>query len=370
MNQESVDLKVETITPLHVGSGAILLRGRDYVAAGKQWAVIDESRVFDLLGESHLQNWMEAIATGQDIAELIRGVKPGFSPSEIARRLITVRESNDQVRELREQLHDGRGRPFVPGSSIKGAIRTAWFATEVMNRRSEPFFQQRENFLNQGGHLKDAAITKRIMGKDPNHDLFRLLRIGDCYFNGTVVLLAQTLNQQGNGSKAVYKHTIRQHLECIDAGQKGVCRLQIASRLGELAMKYGELPASSEIRLNSLFKRINDNTLELLNYEEIDRWKDVELPDEAAGFTEQLTDIRKLVERAGERECYLRMAFGSGFHWMTGAWQNAVFQNATESLYDTLNDAVRGHRYARFDLPKTRKVVRNEIPLGFVRLSY
>ncbi len=366
MNQESVDLKIETITPLHVGSGAILLRGRDYVAAGKQWAVIDEAKVFDLLGENHLQSWMEAISSGKDIAELIRGLKPGYSPSEIARRLITVRESNEQVRELREQLHDGKGRPFVPGSSIKGAIRTAWFATEVMNRRAEPFFQQRENYLNQRGHLKDAAIAKKIMGRDPNHDLFRLLRIGDCYFNGTVVLLAQTLNQQGDGSRAVYKHTIRQHLECIDAGQQGVCRLQIASRLGELARNYGHLPAGSDITLNSLFKLINENTRQLLNYD-LDRWENVDLPEEAAGFTEQLSDILSQVEQAGDRECYLRMAFGSGFHWMTGAWQEFAL---AKDVYDTLKSAVRGQRYDRFDLPKTRKVVRNEVSLGFVRFSY
>ena len=70
----------------------------------------------------------------------------------------------------RQQLRNGTGKPYIPGSSIKGAIRTALlniFLGKLQRNWRE------DELKNKRGNFSDKAVQSIIFGKDPNHDFMR-----------------------------------------------------------------------------------------------------------------------------------------------------------------------------------------------------
>lgn len=82
-------------------------------------------------------------------------------------------------REVMAHVADPFGRAYLPGSSLKGAIRAGllwWFLAEG-NRQSEyaqfAGMDRRKEWAGQ-------PLTRAVLGQDPNHDLLRALRVFDC----------------------------------------------------------------------------------------------------------------------------------------------------------------------------------------------
>lgn len=86
---------------------------------------------------------------------------------------------------LRAQIKDIYGNPYIPGSSIKGAIRTAYFWT-ILDEDDDIFYSAESNLnsvLSRRGRVDnrrvDDSIEKKIFGKNPNFDLFRSVQVSD-----------------------------------------------------------------------------------------------------------------------------------------------------------------------------------------------
>ena len=82
--------------------------------------------------------------------------------------------------EIREAIKDVFSRPMIPGSSIKGAIRTTllWDLIGDDNKEAQNDLKEQlqrrpnRNWAGQG-------IERRVLGKDPNHDLMRAVQVSD-----------------------------------------------------------------------------------------------------------------------------------------------------------------------------------------------
>jgi CRISPR-associated protein Csm5 len=76
---------------------------------------------------------------------------------------------------LREQYKDGRDQPYLPGSSLKGALRTmlAWHGFRAGTLAFEV------NALGENRSWAAQPLERRILGPDPNHDLLRGLLVAD-----------------------------------------------------------------------------------------------------------------------------------------------------------------------------------------------
>ena len=73
---------------------------------------------------------------------------------------------------------------MIPGSSIKGAIRTA-LLWDLIGDSNQEAFKYSVNYLNEQLHQKPnrswagQEIERRVLGKDPNHDLMRSVQVSD-----------------------------------------------------------------------------------------------------------------------------------------------------------------------------------------------
>lgn len=180
-NYALYDVMVETYSPLHIGSGETLLKEYDYaVYEGRTWRLN-----LDVLFE-------EKGTDPQTIARLSR-----VPPAQLLRPQDYVEGSPlflyvlrgepraGEGAQLQEQIKDVWHRPYLPGSSLKGALRTA-ILWEAFQRKGAHL---RVEDLGNNPKFAAQRIEWAFMGADPNHDLLRALQVGDSEPLGTDCLM-------------------------------------------------------------------------------------------------------------------------------------------------------------------------------------
>lgn len=174
-------LTVTTLTPLHIGTGNTLLRDFDYVTHdGKTW-VISEDALADLLVD--YEDDLAKMAAGRPASELLR--PEDFHADSPLFRYVLPGEPRSQNpgSVLQEQIKDPWDRPYIPGSSLKGALRTALFYAGYGQRNLEfkvAPSNDRVNVKYAAQPLERDVFANNVKsGEAPNHDLLRALQISD-----------------------------------------------------------------------------------------------------------------------------------------------------------------------------------------------
>ncbi len=365
--------EIKTITPVHVGSGRFLQNKVEYVFSDRSIGIVDERKVFDLLGEERLKQWLQSIESGTSIAVFLKPFVAKLTVDMICSRKIALKCDKEQAKSqssLKEQLYNGMGHPYIPGSSIKGAIRSAIYNQELLKKET-PI-----NFVDsRGQQVKPNAsvLEKQLFGNDPNHDVFRFLQIGDAYFepNSTVATNMVNINIKQNG--ATKDSSKNQLVEAIGENQSAGFTIKLNQKLLSANVRNGQVrnaPAYLN-SIKSLFQTINKNTRLLIN-EEKDFWADFENDDDAvAEYLEKIQSVLDEATKCSENECILRLGHGSGYTFISG---NLVNQESLISEYD-YNKIVNIARpeneknYNDYYFPKTRRIDEHIDLLGFVKIS-
>ncbi|GAB4017535.1 type III-A CRISPR-associated RAMP protein Csm5 [Spirosoma koreense] len=388
---------IETLTPLHIGSGRFLQGNTEYLyfPEANVVAVVDERKILDVIGEENLEQWVQIIDNEQDLFDYVRKRKPTLAPADVAQRMMTTIgkrkpgkwsiNGKNKFPTIREQLFSGNGQPILPGSSLKGAIRTAFFNALIQEnpaaaQRISDFkrFDDRKQRNSYNGQRLESKYFTNVSqpGEVPNHDVFRFLRVGDAHFDKTVCLLSETLNEKG-GHTFEMKDDVKQLIECIPDGAEALCRVQIPAELISLLneRRYREtadkIPHRDRISWTRLLLDINANTKRLIQ-KEIYQYQSQQLPD---GASDYLDSLKGMMTGLKENQCVIRVGFGTGYLNMTGGWAEEQWKVSLPKdkfavEMDDLAEAVRRNaRYNQFALPKSRKMALEGIPLGFLKLT-
>jgi len=165
-------VEVSTVSPLHIGTGETLLREYDFVTTGNQtWRLNSEAIWADEYdqagGDEARLNERLAVPPGQLVRrdELRDG-------SKFVRYALTGATSVDQVREQIKTVND---ECYLPGSSLKGALRTALMVRAIRSKQFEP----KPDRLGNGREWAAQAWEREVFGSDPTHDLMRAMIVGD-----------------------------------------------------------------------------------------------------------------------------------------------------------------------------------------------
>lgn len=376
--------EISILTPVHIGSGQFIQGNAEYVwfANHRQIAVVDEAKVLSLIGVEQLPIWMRFIEQpDQSFLAYLLQRKPDLQPADIALRVLNLTGTAvpRPVNTLREQIHTGMGKPLLPGSSIKGAIRTALFAKQMIANYRDPGLSDQmlapRRSRGRRDSWSDTQLSQRFFGDSPNQDGLRLLQVGDFQFSGsTCATFSETLNRQRpNSDELRLKSSVRQMFEylpprAIASGQIRINHIQqkmirkTTSRGRRLQMPKLRL----ELSLEQLIKDINNQTAALID-NECRTMAYADFPEDTSSYLEKLQEILQLTENCGPNEAILRLGWGTGFHTMTGDWVHDVLN---DRQLDKLSRIVRGKGYEDFPLPKSRKVLADGTPLGFISLKW
>lgn len=146
---ESYRLELEVIGPIHVGTGEAFPAYSYLVDESKKEALIlDAGRLLELLSEQQQQNYLQAIAQGpkraqESLQSLWNSGLVDPTPA-VLRRLSatpafinTVKNATDAAGlEFRPLPRSPLGA-YLPGSSIKGALRTAWMFKRLLTQKQD-----------------------------------------------------------------------------------------------------------------------------------------------------------------------------------------------------------------------------------------
>ena len=364
------NVKIETLTPVHIGSGNFLYYNTDFVQVNinrePYIAIISEEKIWKLLGEQHLEKWLAAIARRENVKEFLRRFAPEAKSKDYAKRRMAAFCEVKENDTLKETIHNGLGLPYIPGSSIKGAIRTALIASLAHTIQGKEIkIQARDR---RGNTLIEAsAVEKELFGDDPNSDVFRFIQVGDAYFEKNTEIATRLVNLNYRKNETDLLDASKSQLvEAIGTKAESMLQLKISKPYYDFVKrKYpptGNLPVTS---IGDLFRFINDHTRKLTE-EEIQYWSGID----KTGGDNYVDEMKKILEAIDQCEagksCVLRIGHASGWRFITGAWTEAL-----RNFKDVVVPATRpnNRNYVEYDFPKTRRLDEDSYFLGFVKLT-
>jgi len=166
----SWEYAIMPLSPVHVGSGEALSR-HEFTVEGDRLTRYDVDAFLKLLavkGEDLLDRY---------VTQGLEAVRDWLSREELDRCVLYRTAVSGNPRQVREQIADGLGRVYLPGSSLKGAIRTALAWSYLQEGHAEGMHER----ALQGERREWAgqALMNEILGENPNLDLLRALRVFD-----------------------------------------------------------------------------------------------------------------------------------------------------------------------------------------------
>jgi CRISPR-associated protein Csm5 len=170
--------KITLLSPVHIGSGDKLSKNIDYFSDETGTYLVDSDKFFETLTTSQI----DQLTNSRDVIEFMNQQninKKNFIKRKISPRQVTASEINQCIKNSFEE-------PYIPGSSLKGAIRTiiGWHLFKEENLRFD-FNPVRKEWAY-------ANLSSKIFGKDPNHDFLKGLMVVDSQFGASDLMLHLT----------------------------------------------------------------------------------------------------------------------------------------------------------------------------------
>lgn len=363
---DKYQIQLEILTPLSIGAGSETewAKGVDFVISQNKLYHLDLRK----MKENGIDiNKLAAFWAEKNQDAVIKII--GSNLTKVSDRIMDIPcDTDNNIKTfIVNQLSQ---KPIIPGSSIKGAIRSVLFS----------YLRDKETKdSNVFGSLKDGS------------DFMRFIRISDFDFEKTALVNTKIYNLFGYNDnwQGGWKHAFRNGTntsfspigfntiyECLLPQEKAIGNIMLAEKLWE---KISELQPCYDKKkeffshfgrdeegeyetspIENLFFQINSHTYDYLDKERafFNMYRQGEHSDKI------IQSINGLMHRVNDcidngRSCILKMAAGTGFHSITGDWQ---YQN-----YNLGIDPKTGKKKY-----KSRKIAINNnhyTLMGFVKLS-
>jgi CRISPR-associated protein Csm5 len=350
---DTMKAKITILSPVHIGSGKGEIKADDdFVSDNSFIYVIDHDKMFEQAGEASWQ--------GNNIDVRISNI---LKPNQYkACSHYSLNRTDGNVRRIIEQIKNAHYRPYIPGSSIKGAIRTALAYAMAKGNVAEISID------NMGYNPRTAgkSLESKLFGADPNRDMMRALQVSDTQGAENSLALRSvvlyTLRQEGLEAKD--RNQFLFHTEVIPEGGELEFTIKLDSHLlrDDISKKLG-----FDVRkqwLQEFPKHCNTFAEKLISSERTfyNKHKLFSVRDFYNNLRGQIGQIDK------EKQFFLQMSGGTG--WTAKTVGTAMDK---ETYWDVV-DRFKLDKGKDADIfPKTRKLVERgnlaEMPLGWVRVD-
>lgn len=354
---KTYEIELETLSPVCIGNGKKMQHITDYIYSEDNIDYINKDVVAEKLSKDDdlMDKYVNAIAyrtinnqTEFDLANFLEK-DAGLNKDEYISYSIGTDIQNEK--ELNCIIKNANGKPYIPGSSLKGAIRTAILYNYLEKEKESTLFP----FLNK---VEDEKNWKKNLD-NLNNDL-------DAYFTKNNIFgisdskLIETEHMKVLDLQRISitpNNAIPQVWESIKPGTKTTFTLRINTQ-----------KSNKGFSIESIFKNINTFTennikreLEILKNCKANEESNNKIIEEYEGY---LDDIKNLPSN----EAILRIGFSKGFYFNSIAEllyqydfeEKEVFTEYIKSIYKKVEDS---------NFPKTRNITKDQNQLGWVKLK-
>lgn len=357
---EKIPCSIEVLTPVHIGSGVKLTEGIDFIKTDYSVQMISQSELMKYL-ESNSDE-LEKFINGNYNLNSLKKIPEGRS----------YQVDIGRTKEINEFERNGFGKPYIPGSSIKGSIRTI-LLKKVFDGLDE---KEKQNLLGLVNNPKkewaSEPIVKKIFGDDSNHNLMRALEIFDAEFDDVnlekILILSLTNEKSTNyGWKQLWgnknnvpdpRKASQIFVEALPIGSKGYSSISLNNFLFNNPLAKTELKFfnTSLSNINSLISTINNYSLEKLNSEKAF----FEKLNSSNKLNELIKNIDQLINNHNalkSDEFIMHLSWGSGWKGMTGDFIDDLMKDQNQKWIDFFRFKYRMGKQGFRIFPKTRRIV-------------
>lgn len=381
--------QLQTLTPVHIGSGETLNQIDGYYVNGR-WYHIDLDSILTDPGTD--LNALTSEMSQRTFRWQRYLSQHNVDPSECSDYSLACPQSPENV-EIREAIKAIDNRPYIPGSSLKGALRTALLG-EILYVNDDGYEKSRdhiETLIDQrprGNPRREQParfIEQLAFGKDPNHDLLRALQVSDTQplkSDALEIGMAWTVTLDGNNQLVEkrdrgqeYKHFLQQ----FQANQSLTFTLKIDDFLFRDREKAQLGYRDSQETILRDIAEVCRSDADALMKQELAFYDDYNF-SEIADVYDKLIRVNNTLDVGA---FLLQIGWGTGYHANTVTSiiaDDDPDSPADDDIWMDLRERFRlGESRSRRDaydpraFPKTRRILyrgRNPIyPLGWVKVS-
>lgn len=377
---------LKTLTPVHVGSGLTYNKGIDFVIENGEVGIIDERKVLGLIGEQNVQQWVNAIEKNEPLIDYLKGGRgmKQVTIKDFSSRISKMKCSSPTSQNLKEQYRTSIKGPCIPGSSLKGALKTAIWNDLVKAEDLKPRDLNLESFERNGKFKyksSDKFLDTQLFGKDANSKSTRFLKIGDAHFENLEteiyemkILNLRLLHERGEDYlEWGFKDNQQILIECLPIGKTATFELKIDHDLMKENVEYNRPLWENKLGYISNISTITNAFTKKKIEEEIAILEEYYITDHTHGerLINELNKMKSICESCKQNEFVIRVGGNSGWEFTTGGWVKGLSQeNVNDADFNGIRALIQKKDYTAINLwPKTRKIATTGEIFGFVKIS-
>lgn len=380
--------KLETITPVHIGSGETLNQIDGYYT-NDRWYRIDLDKV--LAHPNTNINALTSEMSKRDFRWIDYFSRHNMDAADLSTYSLLCSQ-NPETTEIREAIKSVANRSYIPGSSIKGAIRTTLLSDLINSDENDKLKNDSLRHLNteidngppprRRQEYPARKIENLAFGNDPNHDLLRALQISDTepVASDTVAIETAwtvTLNQNNQLVQKIEGNT--EYKNCIEVIQGGQS-LTFTLKIDDFLFRERE---KKILKFSKVKEKMLRKFADVCQFE-----SEIHMENEQLFFQEySFTEIANLYDKLlNLNNALTDGAFMLQIGWGTGYHANTVTSSFTEGEDAPVDMMALRERYRlgrsrsnqrqpydSREFPKTRRILYRgktpKAPLGWVKIS-
>jgi len=384
MIARNLTARIELLSDVHIGTGTELVRDFDWIAPGDGFVYISHS---DRLME---EVFRRAEADGREMREVAKTLA-GSTLTSLYRELKWLTQDDftadsplfryrlrgsPATANIREQIKDVFGRPYLPGSSLKGALRTALAVAAAEELKPDL------TKLEYSRSWAARPVEGRLFGRDPNHDLLRALQVGDSQPVDSAHLVLKRAHIYPTATSTYRGQSRGLDVDVEALGKGTVIELPIHVPTELLVDRGTPFDRRRHAELSDWESRVpwlerlartgKKQSIALLT-EEANFFRDRDKA-EVAEAQQFLGRLVQQFQKLGPNEFYLVLGWGGGWHTKT---LNQVLKRDPKLLADLVS-RYRMNRTGTLKpgapFPKSRHLLRNRLgqagpPLGWIKVT-
>lgn len=349
-------VKIEILSPVHIGCDIEKnwQQGMDFVIKSGKIFKLNLSKILKS-PRVDTERLSSALAAGN--RDAISAMLNSIDIRNIADRQFGLPVNGLNIKEIRPNISNQlTDKAIIPGSSLKGAIRSILLNKFIKKRPDSDRLDEAEYF----GSIGDSFM--------------KYLRISDIEFENTALINTKIYNLQeknkGSFSGGWKKSQRETEDRFSNAGFNTVYEALMPQNTGygRITIEKDKITDISDIE--SLFSTINDysNDYILQEGEFFEKYKG----NSSDIIIDSLAEILDNIPTDANDSCVLRLGAGSGFHSITGNWQFKKHEIDRISNYGGRNRGMYHNRKSA----KSRKIAiwdgngtRNFAPMGFIKIT-
>lgn len=306
--------KLTVLSPVHVGCGLGLSRNLDFFTEKNTTFLLDIDSAIHAFPDLWLkQDTLDA----RRLKDLL--VKAGGAKFV---RMVTPPIMAD---EIRLQMRDGRGAVLIPGSTIKGALRTAFLSylafQDIGSKKKLVSETIQEGDVNRPGEMAKLFEARFLCGRPerggspgPREDLFRAVLVGDCAISQDFLEIFEVRVRSPLKNEPRREKEFVLACEGVRSGATGYMRIGVDDFLLEKKSRSRTGLPDCEIGFARLAQATREHMLRIIDEER--RYFEWVGLQEAVNF---LDLVKKEIGAASGNTMYLRLGWGIGWCGTTGA---------------------------------------------------